>query len=478
MLCSALVIVPFLYVRFPPITDLAQHAAQIRLFLTALADKEGAYRIQWLTPYSAVYAVLGAAWALSTPVNAGRLAVLALGVLWTLAAHALAARRQRPIAAAILASVLFFNQSVYWGFLSFAVGWPAFVVWFLVATRTPHDRFSWRAGVLHLGAAAVLYLSHVLWFVFGVGWLLLYLLAHRVPPRLAVRRLASVAPIAVAVALWYPHLEALGFVSPTVWFTKPMARLSPEWIVDAVFGGIYGPTEYLIAAIVAVWIGGGLWQQRGALRQAVDADLLWTGAVLAAFGFLLPDQHMNTIQFAARWMPEAVILVLLAAPAPRFLAPVHRPLALAVVAVFAAATTLAWMHFERDELAGLEAALTALPDGQRVVGLDLVQESSVIKGRPFLQTFAYAQVWHGGRLNTSFAGFAPSLVVYRQRRAAPWTPNLEWFAERVRPEDFAYFDYAIINGGPSIHEQALALPLEPVTATGRWRLYRITAPWP
>src|SRR5262245_39040015 len=85
MLCSALVIVPFLYVRFPPITDLAQHAAQIRLFLTALADPEGAYRIQWLTPYSAVYAVLGAAWALSTPVNAGRLAVLALGVLWTLA---------------------------------------------------------------------------------------------------------------------------------------------------------------------------------------------------------------------------------------------------------------------------------------------------------------------------------------------------------------------------------------------------------
>jgi hypothetical protein len=107
-----------------------------------------------------------------------------------------------------------------------------------------------------------------------------------------------------------------------------------------------------------------------------------------------------------------------------------------------------------------------------------VQESAVIKGRPFLQTFAYAQVEHGGRLNASFAGFAPSLVVYRQRRPAPFTANLEWFAERVRPDDFAYFDYALINGGPDSHAQTLRLPLAAVTENGVGGSNRITAPAP
>src|SRR5262245_37973151 len=57
LLGGALLALPFLAVRFPPITDLPQHVAQIRLFLAALADPDGAYRIQWFTPYSAAYVV-------------------------------------------------------------------------------------------------------------------------------------------------------------------------------------------------------------------------------------------------------------------------------------------------------------------------------------------------------------------------------------------------------------------------------------
>ncbi len=475
VLCSALVAVPFLAVRFPPVTDLPQHVAQIRLFLATLGDPDSGYRIQWFTPYSAAYAVLGAAWALCAPADAGRVAMLAFGVLWTLVVHGLAAARQRPVAAALLASVLFFNHTVYWGFLSFAAGWLAFVVWFLVASRGSTDAFSWRDGLVQFGAALLLYCSHALWFAFGVAWLGVYAAVHRWPLRLALWRLASVAPVAVGAALWYPHLQALGFVSPTIWFTPPLARLSPGWMVDAVLGGIHGHAEYLIAGILLAWVLGGLWQQRASLRRAVDRDLLWTGLLLLALGLVLPDQHMNTIQFAARWVPAGAILLILAVPAPAVAVPIQRPLALAVVAVFSLATTLAWMRFERDELSGLPAALAGLPDGQRVIGLDLVQDSAVIKGRPFLQTFAYAQVLRGGRLNASFAGFAPSLVVYRQRRPAPWTASLEWFAERVRPADFAYFDYALVNGRSDIHAQLSRMPLTRVTADGRWRLYQVSA---
>src|SRR5262245_53292742 len=63
----ALVAVPFLSVTFPPITDLPQHAAQVRLFLDALHNPDSLYRIQWLTPYSLSYTVLWAAWAAVSP---------------------------------------------------------------------------------------------------------------------------------------------------------------------------------------------------------------------------------------------------------------------------------------------------------------------------------------------------------------------------------------------------------------------------
>jgi hypothetical protein len=473
-LCSILVAVPFLSVRFPPITDLPQHVAQIRLFVAALGDVDSGYRIQWFTPYSAAYALIGAAWALSAPDNAGRLAVLGLAMLWTIAVHALAGFRRRPVAAAVLATVLAFNHTLYWGFLSFAIGSVAFMLWFVVTTRAPADRVSVTAVLLQFGCGLLLYVSHVLWFAFAVVWLLAHAALHRWPLRATLWRLGSVAPVIAGAALWYPHLEALGFVSPTVWFTPPPQRVSPAWMVDSALGGLNGATEWFVAAILAAWLLGGLWQQRA--RDAIDWDLLGTGVLLVLLGLTMPDQHMNTIQFAARWVPLGVVCLILAAPAPLWLSSLQRPLALAVVAVFSFATTLAWMTFERVELSGLAEALAAIPADQRVVGLDLVQESRIVKGRPFLQTFAYAQVLHGGRLNASFAGFAPSLVVYRERRTAPWTANLEWFAERVQREDLRYFDYALINGTAAIHAQAAALPLAPVTGDGRWRLYRVTAP--
>jgi hypothetical protein len=473
VVCGALIAVPFLAVRFPPITDLPQHVAQIRLFLVALGDPNSGYVIQWYTPYSAAYVLLGAAWALSTPTDAGRLAVLVLALLWMLALHALAARRRRPLAAAILASVLFFSNVLYWGFLSFAVGWLAFVVWFLVTAQTSRNAFWWRKMVAQAFAAVLLYASHALWLAFGLAWLVLYAVAHRWTRREMLWRFAAVAPVMLAAALWYPHLASLGFVSPTVWATPPFERLSATWIVNAVFGGIYGPAEYLAAATLLAWILGGMWQHRAMLRTAVDWDLLWTGMLMVVLGLTLPDQYTNTIVFAERWLPAGTVLIVLAAPAPRILAPIQPLVALATVAVFCFATTLAWMSFERDELSGLSDALAALPDAQRVIGLDLVQDSDLIKGRPFIQTFAYAQVLHGGRLNMSFAGHAPSLVVYRERGTAPWTDGLEWFAQRVGAADFTHFDYALINGRPDIHAQAAQFQLVPVTERGRWRLYRV-----
>jgi hypothetical protein len=473
-LSCVLVALPFLAVRFPPITDLPQHVAQIRLFLEAMREPSSHYMVQWYTPYSLAYAVIGAAWALVSPEKVGRVAVLALAVLWTLGTHTLAARRGRSGAAAVLASTLVFNLVLYWGFLSFAFGWIAFVPWFLLASRPAEQPFRWTDAVLYLFGAILLYVSHVLWLVFGLCWLALACLVHRVPARIAALRLASVSPVIAAVAVWYPSLAAAGFVSPTEWFVPVLERLSFSWFVDAALGGIQGTTESLVVGFLLGWVGLSLLQNRKALRASVDADLALLAAVLLTMGFLLPDEHMNTISFGVRWIPPGVIALVLAVPAPRLLERQQRAVALAMLAVFCLATAGAWKRFERDELSGLDESLAQLPQEPHVLGLDFIKKSATIKWRPFLQTFAYAQVEHGGTLNFSFAGFAPSLVVYRERRVGvPWTVGLEWYAERVRLEDFRHFDYVIVNAPERAHRAfSRDAPVEPVTTAGRLRLYR------
>jgi len=473
LFCCLLVALPFGLVQYPPVTDLPQHLAQVRLFFETVADSNADYRIQWLTPYSLFYVLPSVAWTFLPTVEVGRAAMLALALSSTLAVHLLAARRRRPMAAAILASVLFFNHTVYWGFLSFVTGWLSFIVWFLLTTG-PRSSPSVGGALLLCGGAAALYASHALWFAIGMAWLVLHAALHRLPWRTIVFRLLSVSPVIVAAAIWYPHLAAGGFVSPTVWFVSPAERVSPSWLIDAVLGGLQGGSEYLVFGVLSLWLVTSVWQNRHDLHSKVNIDLVVVAVLFSCLGLLLPDQHMNTIQFAARWMPAAMVAAILAVPAPTFMPRWHAPLAAAVLAIFCLTTAVAWQRFEGDELSGLDASLAVLPSSSRVIGLDFVKESEVVKGRPFLQTFAYAQVLRGGALNFSFAGFAPSPVVYRERKSQPWTPNLVWFAERVQRSDLTYFDYALLNGTDQVHAAfAAEASLAPLTESGRWRLYEV-----
>lgn len=475
-LSCLLVGLPFLVVQFPPVTDLPQHVAQIRLLLEAIGDPASSYMIQWYTPYSLPYAVIGLSWALFSPENAGRVAVLILAVLWTLAAHGLAAKRSRAPVAAVLASLLVFNLVLYWGFLSFAFGWVAFVPWFVLTTRRGGEDFGWKSAIVYLAGAVLLYVSHVLWLIFGIGWLVLSCVVHRVPRQVAAKRVASVLPVVAAVAIWYPNLAASNFVSPTVWFVPFLERVSFSWFADGVLGGMYGPAESLVVGFLLAWLALSLLQNRKVLRTSVDGELVLLSCALLVLSLFLPDQHMNTIGFAVRWLPPAMIALLLALPPPRLLERQQRAIAVALLAVFCLATAAAWKRFERVELSGLSESLARLPERPHVLGLDFVKESPTIKSRPFLQTFAYAQVVHGGSLNFSFAGFAPSLVVYREPRGVPWTIGLEWFAERVRVDDLRHFDYVLVNAPAKAHDAFVrTAPIEAVTTSGRWRLYRNSA---
>jgi len=471
-ICLLLAALPFLAVKFPPITDLPQHAAQIRLFGEALSRPDSPYRIQWMTPYSLVYTVLGASGLVFGPENAGRVGMLIITLVWIAMLHLLAARLKRPPLAASLASLLFFGHILYWGFYQFAFGWPLFIG-YLLLLRTDF-RSRWNETLAFLGAWIVLYFAHVFWFLVAVAWLGVTHLFLRRNIRKLILRAAGAVPLFALAAAWYPNLAASGFKSQTIWATIPFERLLPTWLADASFGGLKGALEPVFFGLIVIWaLLAWLPNRKGFLAKA-DKSLLLLSALFFALALVLPDKHTNTIRFCQRWVPPGLAFLLLGLPEIKVRKSVLTAAVVTSLLAFFALTSLNWMAFERSELSGLGEALEALPQKPRVIGLSYLKDSAVVRGRPFIQVFSYAQVYQGGELNFSFADFGPSLVIYRTPRQLAWTSGLEWFPERAKKSDLLSFDYALVSGDDGLHASvARDRTLLPLASSGRWRLYKI-----
>lgn len=475
--CCILAAIPFLIVRFPPLTDLPQHVAQVRLFGEAVSHPDSPYRIQWITPYSLVYAVLGATWFLFGAANAGRLGMLIIMAFWVAMVLALSYKTKRPILATRLTVILFFSHILYWGFYQFVFGWLLFLGW-MILLRTEF-KHRWREAAAFFLAFLLLYFGHIFWFAMALGWLVIrqVLISHQ--PKALIVRAAPAVPFLVLAAAWYPTLASYGFRSPTIWMTTPFERLSPSWLVDGALGGLRGPLEPVILGLILIWVLTAWLSNRGRVSRLADKEFLWAAAFMLMLALILPDKHTNTIRFASRWVPPAVVFLLLGLPRPRVRKDILTVFTASVLLAFFAVTSLNWVAFERSELSGLQESLAALPQAPRVLGLSFMKQSEIVRGSPFIQIFAYAQVYRGGELNFSFADFGPSLVIYRERRRLPWTNALEWFPEKAQKRDMAFFDFVLTSGNDRVHGRLAADPsLAPVTRTGHWRLYKVSTPMP
>ncbi|MBM4397736.1 MAG: hypothetical protein FJ087_18860 [Deltaproteobacteria bacterium] len=471
---------PFLAVTIPPATDLPQHVAQVGLLGEALAGRAPELAVNWIAPGNLGYAAVALAGAVLPPFAAGRVALMLVVLAGVAAAWIVAERRGRPIGAVVLAAALAFNHSLYWGFLPFLAGWPVFLAWVHAVSPASPRPVTARRTALLAGLGLLLYASHALWLAAGVAWVTLETVRRPPAGGGIAARAAALLPAAALAALWYPAMAAAraegGFDVDAHWFTTPLARLDPRWLADAMLGGIRGPVEAVVAAGVAAWVALGLRTRRRDLREACDGPLVAAGLLLVAVALLGPDKYLNTLEFGGRWFPIGVSLLLLGLPAPAVREWLAGAAAAALLAALSASTTLAWMRFEHEDLSGLAGAIEAVPAGSRVLGLDMVKQSDVVKGRPFVQAPAWVEPVRGARPAFSFAEHSTGLVTRTDTRAPPWTANLEWAAEHVKPSDFGYFDHVIVNGADAVHAGAAASrELEPVTTTGRWRLYRVVS---
>jgi hypothetical protein len=399
--------------------------------------------------------------------------MLIIVVFWTIMLYLLAYKMKRPALAPLLASILFFGHILYWGFYQFAFGWPLFLGWVLLTKIEFRTR--WKEGLVFFFASIILYMAHIFWFLVALGWLVVRHLIFKGNLEKLILRVALALPFLILGIAWYPSLAAYGFKSQTIWATTPIERLFPPWLVDALFGGLRGSMDYVFVGLLVAWILLACLQNRRVLLSKMDKELLLLSALLFLLALVLPDKQTNTIRFCQRWVPPAFSFFLLSLPELRVQKNILRVVGMTIVGVFFVLTSLNWLAFESSEMSGLKESLAALPRNPRVLGLSYIKDSGIVKGRPFIQAFAYSQVLKGGELNFSFADFGPSLVGYRQRRMIPWTSGLEWFPEKARKSDFQFFDYSLINAEEKIHAALSSeATLKPVTQEGRWRLYKVS----
>lgn len=514
VVAGLLVILPFVAVRFPPLTDLPQSVAQIRLLHDALADPESPYRVQHLAPNQLVYWLLGGSWAIVGARDAGRAAAALVALLWVVAVFALGRDRGRPVSGALLASLFVWNHGFYYGFLSFHLGFAVFCLWLVLLRRLdpalpgaapPGARAGpdpglredldarTRSGrdlreVVALAAASLLlYTAHLLWLAAALVWLAVDSLRARLPWRRLVLRAAAVTPAALAAVLWSAHLASEAFTSTTRWGAGPLRQLfSFDWWVHHALGGIPGAVEPVVLLAAGLWTLGALLQRRGvsgsrtpdgAPREHAgwDRELLFAGLLLVALAVSLPGLYSRTLHFGSRWLPMGVALLALALPPLALRPALRRAAALALVATLGLSTAAAWVAWERRDLDGFEEVLDALPPGSALVGILSRERSSSIRGFPLHHLAAYGQAFSGARLHASFADLATSPVVFRELpRRVPWTPGV------LRREDLRFFDYALFLGDEGARARFVAdvgiragVAARAVARRGEWTLYEL-----
>ncbi|MBL8425550.1 MAG: hypothetical protein JNK06_18970 [Candidatus Accumulibacter phosphatis] len=475
LLAIVVAILPFWVVSVPPSTDLPQHLSQIFLFEETLAGNRPELVVTpWYYPNTLVYGLIYSFWLVADPLVAGRLILSALAAGWLLGSYALARCRRRQIESWLIGVPLVFNFLFYWGLLNFLVGWPVFCLFVVVASRRP----GWLQAAGMAGTALLLYYAHALWFLMASVWVIARFVDKQ--PGSWRLSLASLVPAWVLACIWYPQLamnrQASGVSTMPEWSTMPLERAKLEYFANAAQGGLQGSLEQMFVIILAAWILLAVVTRWRQLDSEIDRPLFLAALGLLLAYWVLPWNYMNTIFFNQRWLPCALVLLLLALPAPRMARVYGITVGLGLTLIFSLATIKSWRDWDEEQMGGFLASVHQLNKADRVFGVDMDGGSIYVKGRPGLQLSSYAQALRGCDTNFSFTEHYSGIVQYRNPAHVNPTRELVWSPFRSKPDHLVGFNRVLINGDANLHDfvrQRLNLdPIDDSRAT--WRLYRIS----
>jgi len=485
---------PLLYVRYPPIEDLPQHLAAVRVlhdFHDSAFGFARFFQIDLLrTQYLAYYLSADLLAYLVGVEPAAKLIAAASLVATPYAGRKLLRALGKDERLSLLVLPLTYNAHLILGFFNFSMAIPLMLYGVALAVEQRRSASPRRALAL-AATALVCFYAHVVPFalmVLGIG-----LVALSTRLRTTARLLVPLLPAALATLVWLQTSPAgratVGAATgtddgPAPQYVAARAALyeAPRWLTDVLPDGRGLRVLQGFAILCALAFALALVDRaRGRVPRAPDRlagslalRLLLLPPLCALLYFVTPSSYDFIWPIAQRFPLLAAIWLVVALP--RFVT------AKVPWLVLAAALSAASFHFagsafaafERDEVdvGGFEGALRSIPRAERVVGLIFDRGSRHVAFSPFIHYVAYYQARKGGAVMFTFADFPQSPFRFREDDRPPRVPpRWEWMPERVRPRtDLGFYDYALVRGGPG----AIAAPgsgFSAVYRSTRWSVW-------
>lgn len=190
----------------------------------------------------------------------------------------------------------------------------------------------------------------------------------------------------------------------------------------------------------------------GAVLEPSYAWLLGLLSPLAFIAyFVLPSAYEWIWPISGRFPLLALLFAPLLLPRLRGVLGTTLLVAAAIVAALSFyEVNRAFVQFEREEVGDIDAALAAIPRGERVAGLIFGGSSNIVRFAPFLHYVALYQARKGGAVMFTFAEFPQSPFRFKADSRPPPVPSRwEWTPERVDPDrDLSWYRYVLVRGGP------------------------------
>ncbi|MDD9940940.1 MAG: hypothetical protein OXU20_07890 [Myxococcales bacterium] len=461
-------VIPLWLTPYPPLQDLPQHLAAIRVLHSYDDPAYGFAQFFELHPFRTQYLAYYFVADLLSHLFDVRVANLVL-LSTAIAAIPYGVRAvARGLGAdglgAWLALPLTYNAHLILGFFNFIAG-ISLSLFGLALALSLRRRMQRRTAVTFAVVAALCFLTHVVPFAFLALGSVLIALGR--PVRVVVMRALPLAPAGVLAIAWFSvspagqaTLAAAGgaegrAVQPVHRsFDVALAEL-PDWMT-----AVFDPARdtrllwaWALVLVMAVALSG-LRRLRVAAEDPLAARLrrrlllLPLLAVLAYFA--APSSYAWIWPIAPRFALLAALLTL--ALLPRLVRPVAGGIVLLSLALFAAHALRAGRAFAGfgREVGRLDDAIGSIPPGRRVAGLIFDRGSRHVRFSPFIHAVAYYQQRRGGAVMFTFADFPQSPFVFRPGNRPPRVrPRWEWLPGRVNPaRDLAYYDYVLVRGGP------------------------------
>jgi hypothetical protein len=472
---------PLFLVTYPPLQDLPQHLAAVRVlhdFSTPEFRFQEFFQLELgRTQYLAFY-LLAHVLAYALGVTLATKLVVALGIAGLpYALRYLLTGLGRDGRLALFVVPLAWNVHVLYGLFNFVCGIPLALFGLGVAVRLRRE-WKLRRAILLGVVALVTFYTHVVPF----GFLILGVCAVSIGDGFesTLRRLAPVVPSLFALVYWSRENPAGGALRSFLRRDENVIGPSPEfepfsvlvrdpmrWLTDVLRSSLdtWCFVAWLVLVLLALAFG------KKPVWRELRLELLVPVAVVAYF--VLPASHDWIWPIHGRFPLLACVFLLLWL---RELRPRFAPFLFASVGLVSivdiASIGFAFRECERKEQGDVRAAIAVIPPGQKVIGLIWNRTSRQVNVSPFVHSVALYQAERGGAVMFTFADSPQSPFAFLTENRPDRVPlGWEWNPESVDAKrDLGWFDWVLTRGGPG--GVRASKEFEQVFEREPWRVFR------